>query len=409
MRPDFPLSHARNRGVGDAEFLGHSNSSFGRSSNLSDLILCQLRPRVRNALQWLAMPMPTLCEAISRVIGICSKKQVIWICARRAVAFVANKKPFRDALAVMQLPRIPMGEQVFALSLRHGPVSKLTDCPGPPPAGIFSLDDVKKVVATSITKPLQAGSGNKRIGTKRTLSEDVYVSSSHTIALCFMFLILALSRCNAQGTIIQSGPITSFHLGAFLSNGVIMDAGNSNAPATGLLSMFNGPSCPLSVASSTGPGLLTGQYAQLSICQTTANTIFNINSYNGLASPGIEFIVNGVIYPFPGGSGASGTGYIVSTGNTDTIAPASLAGFLTVAWNSPAASAKTENLPACNGSLAWKVVTVADQFGSASPSQPIVVVSNGSDSIRGHTSFYIQSAYETDDFQCNGAGVWIVK
>lgn len=227
-------------------------------------------------------------------------------------------------------------------------------------------------------------------------------------------LLLALgfavpTQVGAQGTIVQSGPITSFHLGSWLQNGVVMDSGSVNAPAAGLLSMFNGPSCPLAIASSTGPGALTGQYAQLSICQTTTNTIFNINSYNGLASPGIEFIVNGVIYPFPGGSGASGTGYIVSTGNTDTIAPASLAGFLTVAWNSAAASAKTENLPACNGSLAWKVVTVADQFGSASPSQPIVVVSNGSDSIRGHTSFYIQSAYETDDFQCNGAGVWIVK
>jgi hypothetical protein len=225
-------------------------------------------------------------------------------------------------------------------------------------------------------------------------------------------LLLALGfavPANGQGTIIQSGPITAFHLAAYLQNGVVMDGGAQNQPAIGAANLFNGPSCPFSIASSTGPGLLTGQYAQLTICQTTTDTIFDINSYNGLASPGIEFIVNGVVYPFPGGGGSSGTGYIVPAGNTDTVSPSSVTGFLTVAWNSASASAKTENLPACNGSLAWKIVTVADQIGTASPSKPIVVVPNGSDSIRGQPAFYMNSAYESDDFQCNGVGAWIVK
>lgn len=224
-------------------------------------------------------------------------------------------------------------------------------------------------------------------------------------------LLLALGfavPAYGQGTIVQSGPITAFHLPVFLSNGVVMDGGQTNAPAAGLLSMFNGPSCPFGIASSTGPGALTGQYAQLTICQTTTNTIFDINSYNGLASPGIEFIVNGVVYPFPGAGGGGGTGYTVASGNTDTISAASITGPLTVLWNSASSASKTEHLPPCNGSVAWNAVSVIDQYGSASQF-PIVVVPNGAETIRGLSSWVMNQNYIANDFVCNSAGAWVVK
>jgi hypothetical protein len=230
------------------------------------------------------------------------------------------------------------------------------------------------------------------------------------LVLGLLFALGIALPAEGQGTIIQSGPITQFHILSWLQNGVVVDGGAINQPQTGLISMFGGASCPFGIASSTGPGTLSGQYAQLTICQTTANTIFDINSYGGLPSPGIEFIVNGVVYPFPGSGGSSATGYTVASGNVDTVSPSAITGdTLTVLWNSASATAKTENLPVCNGALAWKTVRVVDQIGTASATYPIITVPNGADSIRGLPSWPLNFGYDVTDFQCNGSGFWVAK
>lgn len=89
----------------------------------------------------------------------------------------------------------------------------------------------------------------------------------------------------AQGAIQQSGPVVPFHLGAWYGNGVMGDAGSATSPLLSSFGLFNGPSCPFSVSSQTGPGPATIPYSQFGVCQTLGTTTLLTQGLGGASPP----------------------------------------------------------------------------------------------------------------------------
>jgi hypothetical protein len=85
-----------------------------------------------------------------------------------------------------------------------------------------------------------------------------------------------------------------------------------------------------------------------------------------------------------------------------------------VAWNSTAPAAKTEDLNhnsiACSSTTIG--FTIKDEAGTAG-TYPISIVPNGTDTIdknyNATTPFVINSNFQSNTFQCDGAGNWIVE
>lgn len=114
------------------------------------------------------------------------------------------------------------------------------------------------------------------------------------VALC-----ASVSVAHAQA-VLQSGPVTPFHVGAWYSNGVQGDAGTPQAPFLTALGLLDGAQCPFGISSQTTLGVNTSPAGTLTICQTATATTFMITGVNGQATPSLVFNIGGVPYTFTG-------------------------------------------------------------------------------------------------------------
>lgn len=218
-----------------------------------------------------------------------------------------------------------------------------------------------------------------------------------------LFGVLFATSAFAQGTIIQSGPVTQLHAGGWLQNGFLMDGGSPPSPYISALGLFGGSTCPLGVSSQPSPGAPPTQYSLFQVCQTNSATTFYINSFGGLPPPLVQFSINGVITTFPQNN-PSNPPRIILSGAADTAAAQNV----TIMWKSSTALAKTQNLPVCNSSNVGIEITVLDDKGNAG-TYPINIAPNGLDTITNHFIYVISSDNGGFTMQCDGLGNWAGK
>lgn len=96
---------------------------------------------------------------------------------------------------------------------------------------------------------------------------------------------------------------------------------------------------------------------------------------------------------------------IVASGTSDIATTADCS----VAWNSATAAAKTEFLYACITTTKSNVLYVSDEKGTASSDYPITVSPSGSNTIANLPAYYLYFAGQSQRFQCDGAGNWILQ
>lgn len=212
--------------------------------------------------------------------------------------------------------------------------------------------------------------------------------------------VLLATQAVGQGTIVQSGPVTSYHTPAWVSNGLIMDGGWPNSPFLSAVGLFNGAVCPFGVSSQSGPGAPPAQYSLFSICQTDSTTTFNIQSFGGLPAPILQFDINGTIYTFPQNNPASPP-LVITNGSTNTSDPLSR----TILWKSPTALQKVQNLPACQSGNVGIEIAISDDKGTAG-TYPIAIFPNGADTILNHLFYTINFDNGEITFMCDGLGNW---
>ena len=256
-----------------------------------------------------------------------------------------------------------------------------------------------------------------------------------------LVFILIFALCAApslgQGTVLQSGAVTTFHAPAWFSDGVVADAGGPSTPFLDSLGLFDGGDCPFGISSQLGPGTPTGQYSTMTICQTNSAATFSFQAFGGLPDPTVYFQVGGSTYEFPytvggivgpttstigdlmcwnngSGSLAADCGFnpysiprkirVIPSGASDN----ELFADVTIMWKSSTASTKTENLLACNSTNAGIKLTVLDDLGTSS-TYPIIEVPNGSDTIaNAATPIAVVSPMLPITIICDGAGNWAV-
>lgn len=105
MSPCFAVNYSKDSCLTNTIFVGQVQTDFTRRvslTNLANFVRCQfciaiICPGVNPS------PGATFCVHIVKVVGLCAKKEVIWITARGIVALVANEHSFWDG-AIGQLP-----------------------------------------------------------------------------------------------------------------------------------------------------------------------------------------------------------------------------------------------------------------------------------------------------------------
>ncbi len=115
--------------------------------------------------------------------------------------------------------------------------------------------------------------------------------------LCGSALFAVALTSVAVGQVSQGGQVTPGHVPIWITNGVIGDGGTA---ASGNLTS-------LGVTNNGGPGIcensgpITGPYNQLCLgVSTSAPAALTLQNYNGAPNESLNFIINGITYPFPG-------------------------------------------------------------------------------------------------------------
>ena len=255
------------------------------------------------------------------------------------------------------------------------------------------------------------------------------LSSALTILL-IVALAMGAPRIEAQvSTIIQSGPWTVGHLGCYVGMGssqaVMADCGPAGGVGTG--SGSTGVSEYLQVAvgppgqapyAGTGSGPYgtiwcqddgpidnpTGYHALCLSPNAAGGGLLAYNAYG--AAPPLPFncIINGVLLSpcFGGGGGSANNIRVITSGSVDTV----LTNDITVAWDSPAAAAKTENVPPCSSLNKAKIYTFKDEYGNAQ-TYPITIVA-ASGTIDGLGTFVLRTNLSAMTMQCDGISNYVV-
>lgn len=107
-------------------------------------------------------------------------------------------------------------------------------------------------------------------------------------------LMVLHGPADAQGSVVQSGPIVQFHPATWQQNGVVSDGGNASSPFLSAVGLFDGPSCPVSVSSQPGPGVSSTALSLLTLCQTSTAGTLAVAGLNGQANPTMFLNVGGV-------------------------------------------------------------------------------------------------------------------
>lgn len=135
------------------------------------------------------------------------------------------------------------------------------------------------------------------------------------ILILFIFLV---GTANAQ--VIQSGPVTPGHTGAWATDNVLQDAG----PATdGILTELGTQNAGYGYCQNSAP--ITGAYTQL--CTgflSGSNAVISAASYGGAPPATLSFMLNGSLVPFTGpflplAGGAMNNGAQISSGLTTSL------------------------------------------------------------------------------------------
>lgn len=142
------------------------------------------------------------------------------------------------------------------------------------------------------------------------------------LLLALLLAVMTATPAFAQsGTAVrQSGNVTPGHVPMWTTNGVIQDGGTA---AQGFLTS-------LGVTNNSGPGIcinsapITAPYNRLCFAvSTAANASISLQNLGGAPAERLNFIVNGVTYPFPGpgtgdvlGPGASTVGHVAIWNDT---------------------------------------------------------------------------------------------
>jgi len=92
------------------------------------------------------------------------------------------------------------------------------------------------------------------------------------------------------------------------------------------------------------------------------------------------------------------TGYSDTASTTDSF----------IAWNSAAATSKTENLFACNAAAIGATLIIADR-ANTSGTYPVLIIPNGGDTIVPAASGYLNSNGESVNLTCDGNAHWIAN
>lgn len=103
-----------------------------------------------------------------------------------------------------------------------------------------------------------------------------------------------------------------------------------------------------------------------------------------------------------GGTVPEPIGRFVTAGVTDNASSADT----TIVWASASSGDKTENLYACNSSVAWRTLSIVDQTGTFQI-YPLTVTPNGSDTINLASTFLLPFNSQSATLLCNGAGNWL--
>ena len=111
--------------------------------------------------------------------------------------------------------------------------------------------------------------------------------------------------------ILQSGIVSPGHAAIWTTDGVVQDGGSpGNAAMTELAVVKNGG---IAMAVDSGLGAGGSPYVEYSVGVTSAGTVtLGANSHNGAPAASLFININGVNYPFPGGSGS---GNVVGPGS----------------------------------------------------------------------------------------------
>ena len=130
---------------------------------------------------------------------------------------------------------------------------------------------------------------------------------TRNILILMSFLFLCVGHAYAQGSVQQSGTVTSGHVPAWSYNNILTDGGSAN---NGKITNFG-----ITGAGGTGPSGTNfcdydaptsnaGGYHYLCMSPNAAGSALIDYGYGGGASPlTLNFLINGVDYPFPGGIG----------------------------------------------------------------------------------------------------------
>ena len=223
-------------------------------------------------------------------------------------------------------------------------------------------------------------------------------------------------------TVIQSGPWTPGHAPAYVGQGsaqpVVIDSGpagggSANQGLSELLLQANGPGDPPFAGLGTGPlgtnfcdydGPTTSPAGYHYLCWSAnaqGGGLLVYGAAGGAADLPLQCVVNGVTTSCFG-AGASMV-RIIASGASDTAG----SGDATIAWDSAAASAKSQAIPACGSTNQGKIYVFKDEEGDAQ-TYPITITP-ASGTIDGLGSFVLRTNLGAVTIQCDGVANWMVE
>jgi hypothetical protein len=126
----------------------------------------------------------------------------------------------------------------------------------------------------------------------------------------------------------QSGTVTPGHPAVWTTSGVVQDGGTPTSPAmTGVgIQKASGTAVSISTAVSPSPYNFFG----LGFDPLTGNAQIQVQNYNGAPAVGLQYIINGAVFPFPGsisGSFSVLPNIAALRGNTQSLTEVSVLGY----------------------------------------------------------------------------------
>ncbi|HVI06196.1 MAG TPA: hypothetical protein VM711_08920, partial [Sphingomicrobium sp.] len=111
--------------------------------------------------------------------------------------------------------------------------------------------------------------------------------------------LAALSVASKAQTVSQSGVVSPGHLGAWVTSGLVKDAGSPTNFQANALGLYNGANSPFAISSQTTSGSLPATYCTLALGATTTATLLTGQNQTGGPCP-LNINIGGTIVPVGG-------------------------------------------------------------------------------------------------------------